>query len=78
MFEPVDIAVKRLGHAGDLPLPSYETAGSAGMDVRAAEELTIAPGQRGLVGTGLAFASIAGIGLRRSLSPPFSAGHLSK
>lgn len=56
MFEPVDIAVKRLENAGDLPLPSYETAGSAGMDVRAAEELVIAPGQRGLVGTGLAFA----------------------
>lgn len=60
MFEPVDIAVKRLDHAGDLPLPSYETAGSAGMDVRAAEALVIAPGQRGLVGTGLAFAIPAG------------------
>jgi dUTP pyrophosphatase len=60
MFEPVDIAVKRLEHAGDLPLPSYETAGSAGMDVRAAEERVIAPGQRGLVGTGLAFAIPAG------------------
>ena len=56
MFAPVDIAVKRLENAGDLPLPSYETAGSAGMDVRAAEERVIAPGQRGLVGTGLAFA----------------------
>ncbi|WP_417621088.1 dUTP diphosphatase [Parasphingorhabdus sp.] len=56
MFEPVDIAVKRLDHAGDLPLPSYETSGSAGMDVRAAEALTIAPSKRGLVGTGFAFA----------------------
>jgi len=56
MFEPVDIAVKRLDHASDLPLPCYETSGSAGMDVRAAEERVIAPGQRGLVGTGLAFA----------------------
>jgi len=60
MFEPVDIAVKRLDHAGDLPLPSYETAGSAGMDVRAAEALTLTPGKRGLVGTGLAFAIPAG------------------
>jgi dUTP pyrophosphatase len=60
MFEPVDIAVKRLDHAGDLPLPSYETAGSAGMDVRAAEELAIAPGKRGLIGTGFAFAIPAG------------------
>jgi dUTP pyrophosphatase len=60
MFEPVDIAVKRLDHAGDLPLPSYETAGSAGMDVRAAEELVIAPSKRGLIGTGFAFAIPAG------------------
>ncbi len=56
MLEPVDIAVKRLENAGDLPLPSYETEGSAGMDVRAAEQRVIAPGQRGVVGTGLAFA----------------------
>jgi dUTP pyrophosphatase len=60
MFEPIDIAVKRLDHAGDLPLPSYETSGSAGMDIRAAEELTIAPGKRGLAGTGFAFAIPAG------------------
>ncbi len=56
MFEPVDIAVKRLDSAGDLPLPSYETGGSAGMDIRAAEDLTIPAGQRALIGTGLAFA----------------------
>jgi hypothetical protein len=54
MFEPVDIAVKRLDHAGDLPLPSYETSGSAGMDIRAAEDLTIAPAGRGLIGSGFA------------------------
>lgn len=56
MFEPIDIAVKRLAHAEDLPLPSYETSGSAGMDVRAAEAASIAPGTRALVGTGFAFA----------------------
>lgn len=56
MFEPIEIAVKRLETAGDLPLPSYETSGSAGMDVRAAEAATIAAGKRGLVGTGFAFA----------------------
>ena len=56
MFEPIEIAVKRLETAGDLPLPSYETQGSAGMDVRAAEAANIAPGKRGLVGTGFAFA----------------------
>ncbi|QJB69449.1 dUTP diphosphatase [Parasphingorhabdus halotolerans] len=56
MFAPITIAVKRLDHASDLPLPGYETSGSAGMDIRAAEALTIAPHQRGLVGTGFAFA----------------------
>ncbi len=56
MFEPIEIAVKRLDGAGDLPLPGYETSGSAGMDVRAAEASTIAAGKRGLVGTGFAFA----------------------
>lgn len=56
MFEPIKIPVKRLDNAGDLPMPSYETGGSAGMDIRAAEALTIAAGERGLVGTGFAFA----------------------
>ncbi len=60
MFEPIEIPVKRLDHASDLPLPSYETNGSAGMDIRAADELTIGPGTRGLVGTGFAFAIPAG------------------
>ncbi|VAV96160.1 Deoxyuridine 5'-triphosphate nucleotidohydrolase [hydrothermal vent metagenome] len=56
MFDPIVIAVKRLPDAGDLPLPEYETVGSAGMDVRAAEVTKIGPGERGLVGTGFAFA----------------------
>jgi len=56
MLEPIEIAVKRLPESGDLPLPSYETSGSAGMDIRAVEPATIAPGRRGLVGTGFAFA----------------------
>ncbi|MEW4467373.1 dUTP diphosphatase [Parasphingorhabdus sp. JC815] len=56
MFEPIEIAVKRLETAGDLPLPGYETSGSAGMDIRACEATTIAPGKRALVGTGFAFA----------------------
>lgn len=84
MFEPIDIAVKRLDHAGDLPLPSYETDGSAGMDVRAAEALTIAPGKRELVGTGFAFAIPAGyeiqvrprsgLALKKGISLPNSPG----
>lgn len=54
------VRVERLPHAGDLPLPTYETGGSAGMDLRAAvsEEapVTLAPGARALVPTGLKIA----------------------
>jgi dUTP pyrophosphatase len=46
----------RLAGAEDLPLPAYETAGAAGMDLRAAIDAVIAPGQRLLVPTGLAIA----------------------
>ena len=56
MFDPIDIAVKRLPHGEGLPLPGYETDGSAGMDVRAAEDMVIGAGERGLVPTGFAFA----------------------
>ena len=58
----VRVAVRRLTHAGDLPLPEYATALSAGMDLRAAitEPLDIAPGGRALVPTGLAIALPAG------------------
>ena len=56
MFEPIEIAVKRLPQGDGLPLPSYETEGSAGMDVRAAEAMIVPAGQRGLVPTGFAFA----------------------
>ncbi len=54
----MQIAISRLTHAEDLPLPSYATEGSAGMDVYAAVEdpLTLAPSQVVLVPTGLAMA----------------------
>ena len=49
----------RLDHADGLELPSYETKGSAGMDIRAAvledEKLTLSPNQSLLVPTGLIF-----------------------
>jgi dUTP pyrophosphatase len=56
--EPVTLAVRRLPHNADLPLPSYETEHAAGMDLPAAvtEELVLAPGARALVPTGLAIA----------------------
>ncbi len=46
--------IRRLPHADGLPLPAYETAGAAGMDVRAAVEapLTLATGAIALVPTG--------------------------
>ncbi len=57
MSEPVvSVRIRRLPHAGDLPLPAYETHGAAGMDVRAAVEqpLTLASGAISLVPTGFA------------------------
>ncbi|MEP1206469.1 MAG: dUTP diphosphatase [Rhizobiaceae bacterium] len=51
------LKIKRLPHSAGLPLPSYETAGAAGMDLRAAvpddQVVILAPGQRMLVPTGL-------------------------
>lgn len=58
----LSVPIVRLAHAADLPLPAYETPQSAGMDLRAAvgEALTIAPGARALVPTGLTIALPAG------------------
>ena len=57
MSAPVEVTVQRLAHGRDLPLPSYASAGSAGLDLYAAAgPLTLAPGARVLVGTGLALA----------------------
>ncbi|MGV4876466.1 dUTP diphosphatase [Acetobacter indonesiensis] len=52
------VRVQRLAHAQDLPLPSYATAGAAGMDLIAAvrESLILQPGGRTLVPTGLRIA----------------------
>ena len=51
------LKIKRLPHSNGLPLPSYESAGAAGMDLRAAvpddKPLVLRPGERGLVPTGL-------------------------
>lgn len=53
---PVSLLLKVLPHGRDLPLPRYETSGSAGMDLRAAEALTLAPMARAAVSTGFAIA----------------------
>lgn len=52
----VPVAVMRLPHGEGLDLPAYATAGAAGMDVVAAEDVTLAPGARHAVATGLALA----------------------
>ncbi|WP_394658281.1 dUTP diphosphatase [uncultured Novosphingobium sp.] len=52
----VPVPVKRLPHFEGLELPAYATDGAAGMDVLAAEDLTLAVGGRHAVATGLAFA----------------------
>ncbi|KQN82362.1 deoxyuridine 5'-triphosphate nucleotidohydrolase [Sphingomonas sp. Leaf67] len=52
----IPIRLRRLPHGHDLPLPAYATAGAAGMDVVAAEEVELAPGARHAVATGFAIA----------------------
>lgn len=55
---PVSVAIKRLAHGGGLPLPSYATEDSAGMDLSAAvaSDLVLKPGARAVVPTGFAIA----------------------
>ena len=52
----IHIAITRLPHGEGLPLPSYASEGAAGLDVVAAEDLTLAPGARHAVATGFAIA----------------------
>jgi len=52
----IPVKVKRLPHGEGLPLPAYATPGAAGMDVVSAEDVTLAPGARHAVATGLALA----------------------
>ena len=52
----VSVLVKRLPHFDGLELPAYATDGAAGMDVLSAEDVTLAPGARHAVATGLAIA----------------------
>jgi dUTP pyrophosphatase len=56
----IEIRIMRLPHGQDLPLPSYQSALAAGLDLIAAvpadSPLTLAPGARVLVPTGIAIA----------------------
>jgi dUTP pyrophosphatase len=86
----IQIAIRRLPHGKDLALPAYATAGAAGMDLLAAVEapLTIAPGGRALVPTGLAIAlppgyelqvrPRSGLALRNGIVLPNSPGTIDE
>lgn len=63
----IEIPVRRLDSG--LPLPAYARPGDAGLDLLAAQDVTLAPGERALVGTGIALAipeGYAGFVLPRS------------
>ncbi|MGF1550117.1 MAG: dUTP diphosphatase [Sphingomonadaceae bacterium] len=63
-FADVAIRIKRLSHGEGLPLPSYASAGAAGMDVVAAEDVELAPGARQAIATGFAVAIPEGFELQ--------------
>jgi dUTP pyrophosphatase len=56
----VELQIVRLPHADGLPLPAYQSAGAAGLDLMAAvpedSPVTIAPGARAMIPTGLSIA----------------------
>jgi dUTP pyrophosphatase len=56
----VEVKMMRLPHAADLPLPAYQSPLAAGVDLVAAvpadKPVTLAPGQRAMIPTGLAIA----------------------
>ncbi len=52
----VEIQVKRLNNGAGLAMPSYETAGAAGMDICAAEGVNLRIGRSAMIATGFAFA----------------------
>ena len=82
--DPVPVMVKRLEHFAGLELPDYATEGAAGMDVLAAEHVTLAPGARHAVATGFAVAippgyeiqvrPRSGLALKHGISVPNTPG----
>ncbi len=62
MTKNIPVSVKRLPHGADLPLPAYQTDEAAGMDLYAAIDapLTLDPGDKTMVATGLAIALPSG------------------
>ena len=86
----IPIQVRRLPHGEGLPLPTYATDGAAGMDLLAAvtDPVTIPPGQRALIPTGLAIAlppghelqvrPRSGLALRHGIVLPNSPGTIDE
>jgi dUTP pyrophosphatase len=86
----IQIAIRRLPHGKALSLPAYATAGAAGMDLLAAVEtpVTIDPGKRALIPTGLAIAlppgyelqirPRSGLALRHGIVLPNSPGTIDE
>ncbi|TCM18958.1 dUTP pyrophosphatase [Novosphingobium sp. PhB165] len=80
----VPVPIKVLPHGEGLPLPVYATDGAAGMDVVSAEDVTLAPGARHAVATGLAMAippgfeiqvrPRSGLALKHGISVPNAPG----
>jgi dUTP pyrophosphatase len=86
----VTIQVRRLPHSDGLSLPAYATPGAAGMDLLAAvaAPVTIEPGKRALIPTGLAIAlppgfemqvrPRSGLALRNGIVLPNSPGTIDE
>ena len=82
--ESIPVMVKRLPHFAGLTLPAYATDGAAGMDVLSAEDVTLQPGERWPVATGLAVAiphgyeiqirPRSGLALKHGISVPNTPG----
>lgn len=62
MSNPVRVLIAQEQGCEDIPLPAYATAGAAGMDLCAAvdQEVTLAPGERWLISTGIRIALPSG------------------
>jgi dUTP pyrophosphatase len=67
MSENIQIRITRLPEGEGLDLPDYQSEGAAGLDVRAAEDRMLQPGETALIPTGFAIA--VPIGYEAQLRP---------
>ncbi len=84
MTDTCSLAIKRLPHGHGLELPRYASDGAAGMDIVAAEQVTLHPGARHAVATGFACAvpqgfeiqvrPRSGLALKHGISVPNAPG----